>query len=190
MYDSWDIAVQDFNLAFVTTFHMPLFMLLSGFVIHAIPDYKKLTKKCYSFLLPFIVFGGIYSFVIHERLERIFISEFKLGYWYLFVLIIFYCLISLQKLTKTKTQEFIVSLIIYGLLNFAIFFLPRYFIDLFSLGLCRTLYPFFMLGYFTRKYNWLELLMKNNWLFTVALLSFIPVYLLFHNGIFNHLFKY
>ena len=43
-----------------------------------------------------------------------------------------------------------------------------------------------MLGYFTRKYNWLELLMKNNWLFTVALLLFIPVYLLFHNGIFNH----
>ena len=37
MYDTWDIAVQDINLAFVSTFHMPLFMFLSGFVIQTPP---------------------------------------------------------------------------------------------------------------------------------------------------------
>lgn len=55
MYDIWDIAVQDINLAFVNTFHMPLFMFLSGFVIHTLPNCKKLAKKCYSFLLPFFL---------------------------------------------------------------------------------------------------------------------------------------
>ena len=58
--------------------------------------------------------------------------------------------------------------------------------DLLSLGLCRANYPFFILGYFARKYNWMEWLVNNNWLFTIALLSFIPVYVMFHEGVFNH----
>lgn len=186
MYDTWDIAVQDINLAFVNTFHMPLFMFLSGFVIHTLPNCKKLAKKCYSFLLPFLFFGGIYTYVSNGTIESALINEFKNGYWYLMVLAIFYCLLTLQKSAKNKWCEFIIPFVVYFILSIAVTHLPSNSVDLLSLGLCRANYPFFILGYFARKYNWMEWLVNNNWLFTIALLSFIPVYVMFHEGVFNH----
>ena len=164
---------------------MSLFFL-SGYVISKPPTNKKLLRKCYSFLAPFLFFGGIYTFVTNSNIESFFINNFKNGYWYLMVLSVFYCFITLQRCAKGRISEFVIPLIIIICLLFSFRYLPLVVSNALSLGLCYALYPFFMMGYFARKYNWLEWLLNNNWLFTIALFSVIPIYALFYNGTFTH----
>ena len=186
MYDNWQDSIHDFNLAIVNLFHMPLFIFLSGFVVKTPPDFKKLIKKCYCFMIPFLFFGGVYSFVINSTVEFFFINEFKNGYWYLMVLSIFYCLISLQRFAKNRFLEFIIPLVVFAFLVILNRNLPVHISKAASLGMCQTLYPFFMLGYFARRFNGVEWLLRRNWLFTIALLSSIPLFVLFHTGKLTH----
>lgn len=186
MYDTWDEAIHDINLAFVSVFHVPLFIFLSGFVIKTPPNNKKLLRKSYCFLIPFLFFGGIYTFVINSNVESFFINDFKNGYWYLIVLTFFYYFISLQRFAKNKVFEFAIPFIIVICLFLTSRYLPLVVSKALSLGMCYTLYPFFVLGYFARKYSLIEWLLKNNWLFSIALFLLIPIYILFSNGTFNH----
>lgn len=78
---------------YIYSFHMPLFMFVSGFVVfnpHKKYSIDQISKRCMSYLIPLVVFGILGSICCRE--------EFSIGnvlgqYWYFRTLMIFLLLI-------------------------------------------------------------------------------------------------
>lgn len=80
-------------MQFIYSFHMPLFIFLSGIVSVTVIEQKNLLrdiiKRERTLLVPFALIGGIYSLCINGNLQFVF-NDMKIGYWYLWVLFVFY----------------------------------------------------------------------------------------------------
>lgn len=105
--------------AFVGSFHMPLFMFLSGLVACSgvIPPYwslSKIIRKTRALLLPMLVFGLLFSNVFSsdffQRIIGFLESPSKYGYWYLMTLTIFYLSLSLYRFNVKQKWYFDVVL--------------------------------------------------------------------------------
>ena len=114
---------------------------------------------------------------------QFFTTSYKTGYWYLFVLAIFYCILALLKFNdtchSTKGICFDISALI-GLTAIFYFFentLSPEISTILSLDLIRSLWAFFFFGYLARKYNLIKWLEKDI-VFTIALVSIIPLFFL------------
>lgn len=74
----------------IYSFHMPLFIFLSGFVVSYITP-RKLIKKLVGYLIPFFIIGSLFSLYKSANwYEWLFMAN-KNYFWYL--LILSYCLI-------------------------------------------------------------------------------------------------
>lgn len=76
-------------LPIVSAFHMPLFMMVSGYLTNV--DRLNVGRRA-KILIPFFVFGFLYAFFTSQTIGDFFSHEAKLGYWYLYVLVV-YCLL-------------------------------------------------------------------------------------------------
>ena len=80
-------------MRFIYSFHMPLFIFLSGLVSVTIIERKffinDIVKRMHTLLAPFAIVGGIYSLCINGNFQFLF-DDMKDGYWYLWVLFAFY----------------------------------------------------------------------------------------------------
>ena len=83
----------------ISSFHMPLFMFLSGLVassgiVAPYWSFGKLAKKLRGLLLPLFVFGLCYTFTFSKDILSGMVgfakSPAKNGYWYLMTLAMFY----------------------------------------------------------------------------------------------------
>lgn len=79
------------------SFHMPLFIFLSGLFAYKRMDRSSwkyiwhfLQKKAVRILLPFIVVGGFYSFLVEHSFTAV-LTGVSSGYWFLPAL--FYCMV-------------------------------------------------------------------------------------------------
>ena len=88
----------------ISSFHMPLFMFLSGLVacsgvVAPYWDVRKLGKKSKGLLLPLVVFGMCFTMTFSKDLLSGLIgfleSPNKNGYWYLMTLAVFYVCVSM-----------------------------------------------------------------------------------------------
>ena len=91
----------------ICSFHMPLFMFLSGLVTSSgitTPywDLKKMVKKVRGLQLPLVVFGMSFTMTFSKDFLTGLIgfleSPNKNGYWYLMTLAVFYVSLSLYRL--------------------------------------------------------------------------------------------
>ncbi|MDK7740679.1 acyltransferase family protein, partial [Veillonella nakazawae] len=65
----------------IASFHMPLFLFLSGFVLKRIPTSFKLLHKCFALLLPMMTIGVILTiFIHHHSVKDMCYDSFKGGY--------------------------------------------------------------------------------------------------------------
>lgn len=175
---------------FIGSFHMPLFMFLSGMVTKTISappiDIYKWGRKIGALLLPLFVFGFCFTLyctdtssiqAIPAKIWTFISSNNKMGYWYLFALALFYAtmpLYSLNKKSRWWTDVFI------GCLIEAIFYIgwkpENTLTDVMCLLNAASFYPFFIIGYMVRKYNMMEWLRKQNWLFSVSLIAYVSMF--------------
>lgn len=144
---------NDFCLEWISSFHMPLFIFISGFLVREVPSFHKLLSKTKKFILPFLLWGILWSLYIGSDVKGLFYETSKYGYWYFVVLTLFYwtlfplCIYFLNSKWKELVYfAFILALFYFGEKQVE----PSN--DLFSFIHCFRLYPFFFLGYFTRKY--------------------------------------
>jgi len=173
---------------FISSFHMPLFMFLSGYVIITPPKWKKAQKKIIQFILPMFVWGIVFSFYCMKRnilnledwnivISTFIMSSSKMGYWYLFDLALFYAVLVIYQINnKNKLWiDIIITLIIY-----ALFFVGWKKGHIFADSLCllnaTSFFPFFILGHFIRKYNFMNILMRHKLVFTVSLIGYIAFF--------------
>lgn len=179
----------------ISSFHMPLFMFLSGLVassgiVAPYWSFGKLAKKLRGLLLPLFVFGLCYTFTFSKDILSGMVgfakSPAKNGYWYLMTLAMFYLSLCLYRL-NVKDKWYVnvaMAFVIWG----GYFVLWKNFAqtkDYFCILNCGNFYPFFMLGVFATKYGLLERLKKANWLFSVCIVAYallfcveMPVYCL------------
>lgn len=91
----------------IYSFHMPLFIFLSGFVFHSAGDLSTIknsvTKRCITLLIPYIGFLSLYCFIFRQSLFlRFFNDEMHAGYWFLLVLFLIILLTNIQCFIKSR----------------------------------------------------------------------------------------
>lgn len=145
---------------FIYSFHMPLFMLISGYFLHYSlkkrPLVKALRNKINYLLYPIIIFN-LYNYIIGnttyiDNLFYIIINlndlAFKIfdGYWFLWAVLIFSILVTLVHFLLKD------NLVIYIVIFFLLFFIPNF---IFNLQTFRIdfMYPFFIIGYLFPKWE-------------------------------------
>lgn len=170
---------------YITSFHVPLFMFVSGYLVYKenqIYTLKQLSYKLKNFLIPMFVVGLILTFTqiransVNDGLTIVkdfILDPGKNGYWYLMSLSVFYCSLQCFRLNKRGNVfiDVLIVLIIYAILSVGRHIvLHRY--NLWNDPLCvfngADFYPFFILGYFTRKYKWSEYLSSRQWFAYIA----------------------
>lgn len=103
---------EDVTYKWISSFHMPLFMFLSGLVACSgvVAPYwgvRKLGKKLKGLVLPLVVFGMCFTMTFSKDFLTGFLeSPNKNGYWYLMTLAVFYVSLSIYRL-NLKQKWFI-----------------------------------------------------------------------------------
>ena len=115
---------------------------------------------------------ALYGFVILGDRDLDLVETLTGGLWYLKALAIFVCLQAVLVRCKRMWLELLVIAVM------EVIFLAGWktsplLHQLFCLEHCFFFYPFFMLGYYARRYNWVEYVKSRNWVFTVALVGFV-----------------
>ena len=174
----------------ICSFHMPLFMFLSGLVLTYTPPHytaRYLGKKALRFLLPMLWIGLLFTYTNGKDWMAFIADRYKQGYWYLYILTLFYLLMYVYgKLPKVK-RSWLLDLAYLAFWQITFMVVDRMFgeklSDMTGCSLCRGYWMFF-LGFMARRYGWAEWLSEHNWLFTLALVTYIPLLYAYETGIF------
>lgn len=173
----WQLGGYNSPTWFVNTFHMPVFLFLSGLVITP-PDLHKCLRKLLQFLLPGLIVGGVYAYYYGSDIVRFLYQESKMGYWYLFVLSGYYVLMSLFHYLNTYNGKkgFLVDLVLAATIFVALaglhFLLGKKVSDLFCVYKMFTFWPVFFFGYMVKKYQKLKDFVFSNIGYTIALIVY------------------
>lgn len=173
-------------LKFIYSFHMPLFIFLSGLVINSVPNVRKLLSKICQFCCPLLFVGVLYSYYIGNDFSMFAFSSTKLGYWYLWVLSIFYVLYYLlyrneeSILSGNRTRQImfylVLPILIWIALKLLVTYIDKNYTDLFCLRACSEHWPYFCIGIWCGKFRLLEKVERWRWLTSFALLLYIVVF--------------
>ena len=170
----------------ISSFHMPLFMFLSGLVacsgiVSPYWSMAKFGRKLRGLLMPLLVFGICFSLNFSSDalscIQGFLESPNKNGYWYLMSLAVFYVSLYVYRL-NVKQKWFVdagLAAIIWGGM-FALWKLTAQTKDYFCMLNCANFYPFFILGVFTTKYRLLEKLKQANWFFSLCVVGYLVLF--------------
>lgn len=128
---------------------LSMFMLISGYLTN--PE-KVNIKKRLKLLIPFVLFGLLYSYLCTDYDAISFITDrCKNGYWFLFELVIFNILVWL--ITKLKFNLWVSYGIVQVISLLLYFVLLRHtlFADIIGLYYWCTYMPFFFVGILVRR---------------------------------------
>ena len=155
----------------VGVFHMPLFMAISGFFTN--PEGPHLHKRL-KMLIPFFIFGLGWSLLRHFTILQFLNSEPKLGYWFLYVLVVYCWLIALCDRMPIRLE--------YGMLIIQMFLMGLHFAchhtlvaSTLSTDHMFQLWPFFCLGILLRRGLLKRLLAKEKIVYAISLLMVVAV---------------
>lgn len=150
-----EIYFNNIIFKFIYSFHMPLFMLVSGYLFYySINKYTSknlIKKKINNLIIPIISFSFIILVIkilindINIEFNIYFIKDIIKNFlgclWFLWA--IFYCSLIILLVNRLFKDNPIIYLIIFIIS----FFIP----DMLGFALYKYMYPFFVLGYFFNK---------------------------------------
>jgi fucose 4-O-acetylase-like acetyltransferase len=173
----WQLGGYNTPTWFVNTFHMPVFLFLSGFVVTP-PSFLKLIKKSIQFLIPGLIIGSAFAYYRNFDVVSFLCHDSKLGYWYLFVLSGYYVLMMLYHYLNAFDGEkglFIdlsLAVIIFVGLAGLHLLLGKMVSDLFCVYKMFTFWPVFFFGYMVKKHQKLKDFVFSNIGYTIALIVY------------------
>lgn len=171
----------------ISSFHMPLFIFLSGLVA-SIPSINNISDKFRKLLFPFFIVGTCHVLLLNVPFISALQSTYKAGYWYLYVLFCFYIFLvpfgwNKNKYFKGLTVDFIIAIIIFCILFvFKIIYNPTTSNDLFSICQLIQYWPFFILGFFVKKFDVISKVNEHSIIYGIALVLYITFFVLYING--------
>lgn len=151
-----DSFYDNFLFKFIYSFHMPLFMLISGYLFYySIKKYSffyNLQKRVMTLLVPIVTWSFLYNAINAIIKGEAFISVpfIKQCIWYAigsfwFLWAVFYCSLVVMFVNKFFKD----SLLVYIAILLVTFIMP----DSYNLYLYKFVYPFFVIGYMGNKYG-------------------------------------
>lgn len=181
---SFMIDNTEFNY-FYSSFHMPLFMFLSGlFAYKGLIHWNMaeacvfLKKKTLRIIVPFVIWGGCLSLATHGRLTDIYIGT-NASLWFLPAL--FYSMIwgfianklaFSIKVNSPLLADVIVNILLYILLLIGYRYGILHKIP-FALSFIK-LYPFFIIGAWMSRYSWVKkLIIESDLTYFISIIAFI-----------------
>lgn len=181
---SFLIDGTEFNY-FYSSFHMPLFMFLSGLfaykgILHwnMLEFARFLKKKTLRIIVPFIIWGGCLSLATHGRLTDIY-TGVNSSLWFLPAL--FYSmiwgfsankLVSLAKANKSLSINIITNILLYVLLLIGYKYSVLHKIP-FILSFIK-LYPFFIIGVWMSRYYFVrKLIIESDLVCLISIIAYI-----------------
>ena len=175
IYHEHTETIFDPLLNIICTFHVPLFFFLSGVVISTPPDFRKFLGKSRRFLVPMLVVGFINALLI-GLVADFFLNDGHNGYWYLLTLTLFYLLLLpfryKERLTTSKTLDILLALAIWVAAYFSTG-IDSVIISALNPWAVFAYWPFFMIGFFCRKYSLLPYITGKTWLTVLLLLAYL-----------------
>lgn len=178
---------NNFIFKFIYSFHMPFFMLISGYLFYN-SDLKKtvfevIISKIKQILIPIISFSTIIFIidlclenVVYNRIINFVISYIKYCFnnlWFLwsilFLTIGFKVLNTI--LNKLKFKDWLKN-ITYCLIWLLLLIIP----DVFGIQMHKFMYPYFIIGYMFNKYKY-EFNIKNS----IELIILVVIYILLYS---------
>lgn len=145
---------------FYSSFHMPLFMFLSGiFAMKGMDCYtiseilRFIKKKTLRLMLPFIIVGGIYSIIHFNSLSPVLLGDSRC-FWFLPAL--YYCMIVELIINIIKSflpkDTFVVDLIIQIIIWAFVSTIYYFGYNIPYLYRFVVFFPFFLIGHYYAKY--------------------------------------
>lgn len=168
------------NMVFkvIYSFHMPLFMLISGYLFFNYNDKKiDIKKQLKTLIIPIFSWQFLYSLIYFINKEKN-ISYFKFlsssiiyGLWFLWAIFYISCfIIFLEYFVKNKKLKILIHI-----LNFFILMLIP---DYFGSSLYKFMYPFFIIGYYNKNLEKLKTIQNNTKQYKVIQLVMLLIYLI------------
>lgn len=168
----WEVGGSNsMYLPILSVFHMPLFMALSGYVTNV--DTFNLAKRA-KMLIPFFVFGFAWTAFVQLPIAGFFTSEAKYGYWYLYVLFVFFVFLSLIR-TMKRNLYIGMGLVQIGLMGLHFIFRQTVTGTTLSTDHMFQLWPFFCLGIILRRGLLDKVYHQKLKVLSVCLLSIIAI---------------
>ena len=142
------------------TCQLPIFMYVSGLFANSSANrygaIELIKNRAVRLLLPFFSFILIWALIVPESIPRVFLENFKDGYWFTFVLFEMMVVLAVCKYLSKKTNKslFLFLVVFYVLFTIYELAIPRIsntINGLFSLNLVWHYFPFFIMGYYSNK---------------------------------------
>jgi fucose 4-O-acetylase-like acetyltransferase len=171
----------------VDVFHMPLFMMICGVVITF--ETFSIFKR-FKVLIPFFIFGILYSLFCHLSLLGFIEDEAKYGYWFLWAIVIFS--LFLYIIRKFRTNLILGIITIEVLLLILHFFFHRTVIGMtLSTDHLWYLWPFFSLGILMKRggFDWFRKKTITTFVFSILVITFSLFTAIYFN-LFNRYWPY
>ena len=167
--------------SFVYSFHMPLFMFISGYLfynsLNKDTKYKYIIYKRFnSLIIPAISWYTLYTICVDS--VKIFLNEFNFKiefkhyligiphqFWFLYTLFYLICLVIIGKSILGDNKYY------YIILFLIILLLP----DMFNLQYLKFMYPYFVGGYFSKKYRKIIYENRNMIIIIASIVFFIMI---------------
>ena len=175
-----EASFNDAVLNIICTFHVPLFFFLSGFVISQPPDIRKFFVKARRFLVPMLVVGFINALVF-KGVRNFFLDSGHFGYWYLLTLTIFYLLLvpfGLFNRNKNNISSIIADIglaIAFWLGTYLLIDTSNVVISALNPWGVFAYWPFFIIGYFCRKYALTDFITGKPWLSVCLVVAYLTL---------------
>lgn len=174
------LSIQGIVHEVIGSFHMPLFMFLSGLVanVHTV---RKVAYKLICFMMPLLTVGTLFAYYIGSSFFDLVQNSYKFGYWYLYVISVFYLFIYfLNKLNGFWCV--CVTFAFWGGILFLNMVTLKEWNDIFSLWILKQYWPFFVCGYFVARFSLIGKFTALNWLYSLCLVIYIVSFSFWYNG--------
>lgn len=173
---------------FIYSFHMPLFMFLSGLCVNiSTLNYKVILKKVCTLLWPYLLWSLFRCTMQGENFVDGVILKIHGGYWFLLCLFeIFLLFIPLSLFEKKINFDsvFTKDLLYWGTTVVGIYVLYRFVIQnsfleiIFNLDMLKNMWAYFIFGYIVKKYDFIEQIITKDKCHAIFSLLFISLVIL------------
>ena len=163
LYGNDDVMKCSALMRFIYSFHMPLFIFLSGMVFTpTLLTFANVGLWFRRLIIPALAIGIPYAYITGDDIMRYFTHAYKLGYWYLYVLFSLYIICSCISFKKKKTIIFgyHLTFVLWLFIFRHVYVISDNLRDIFCIDMICNLFPFFLVGNLCKKFNW------YNWLFS------------------------
>lgn len=162
----------------IYSFHMPMFMFLSGFIVPTQLGYSYLDfikKNALRLLLPFFVWYMVSYVVIRANQDVSLVTYYLnllkspgIGLWFLWVLFLNSALlVGALKLSRCRNWQHRENFFVLGAILLSLAASP----DILGLSEVKKYFPYYAAGFFISKYSHI-FRKRKNWIYAVAVIAF------------------